>query len=167
MKPMRRTPSSAPARGFTLIELVITVAIVGILATMAMPLAELTVRRTKEQSLRQALRIIRTGLDDFKRASDNGHVEKAADASGFPASLALLVQGVPDAKDTAKKKIYFLRRLPPDPFFTGDPGTPPAQTWGQRSYASGPDQPQMGKDVYDVYSPSDAIGLNGRPYRDW
>nr|WP_316643329.1 type II secretion system protein [uncultured Roseateles sp.] len=154
-------------RGFTLIELVITVAIVGLLATMAMPLAELAVRRNKEQALRQALRIIRSGLDEFKRASDAGHIERAADASGFPASLELLVAGVPDAKDPAKKKIFFLRRLPPDPFFDGPADALPAQTWGQRSYASGPENPMAGKDVFDVYSTSAGTGLNGRAYREW
>lgn len=154
-------------RGFTLIELVITVAIVGLLATMAMPLAELAVRRTKEQSLRQSLRTIRTGLDEFKRASDAGRIERAADASGFPTSLELLVTGVPDAKDPGKKKIFFLRRLPPDPFFDGPAGVPPAQTWGQRSYASGPDSPAPGKDVFDIYSTSAGTGLNGRAYREW
>lgn len=153
--------------GFTLIELVITVAIVGLLATMAMPMAELAVRRGKEQSLREALRRIRGGLDDFKRATEAGRIERAADASGYPASLELLVTGVVDAKDPAKRKIFFLRRLPPDPFFEGPPDVPPAQTWGQRSYASGPDNPMPGKDVYDVYSTSAGTGLNGRAYRDW
>jgi general secretion pathway protein G len=153
--------------GFTLIELVITVAIVGLLATMAMPLAELAVRRTKEQSLRQSLRVIRTALDDFKRASDAGRIERAAAASGFPVSLEVLVSGLPDIKDPAKKKIFFLRRLPPDPFFDGPSDLPPAQTWGLRSYVSSPENPLPGKDVYDVYSTAAGIGLNGRAYKEW
>lgn len=167
MRSMKKGPATRPPRGFTLIELVITVAIIGLLATMAMPMAELAVRRGKEQSLRQALRLIRGGLDDFKRAAEAGRIERAADASGYPASLELLVTGVADAKDPAKRKIFFLRRLPPDPFFDGSADVPPSQTWGQRSYASGPDNPMPGKDVYDVYSTSAGIGLNGRAYRDW
>ncbi|WP_077037977.1 type II secretion system protein [Pelomonas sp. KK5] len=154
-------------RGFTLIELMITVAIVGLLATMATPLAELAVRRSRESELRQALREIRNGLDDYKRAADSGLVERAADASGYPASLELLVSGIANAKDPARPRIFFLRRIPADPFFAGPPETPPAETWGLRSYASGPDQPQPGKDVFDVYSTAPGAGLNGRPYRDW
>lgn len=155
------------AAGFTLIEMVITVAIVGLLASVALPLAELAVRRSKESELRLALRTLRKGIDDYKHAADNGLVERAADASGYPASLEALVAGVANAKDPAKPRIYFLRRIPPDPFFDGPADTPPARTWGLRSYASSPDQPQPGKDVYDVYSTAPGAGLNGRFYKDW
>jgi len=153
--------------GFTLIELVVTVAIVGLLATMATPLAEIAVQRSRESELRHALRVIRTALDDYKHAADNGQIERAADASGYPASLDALVQGVANARDPAKSRIFFLRRIPADPLFEGPPDTPPAQTWALRSYASGPEQPQSGKDVYDVYSTAPGRGLNGRPYREW
>ena len=147
------------ARGFTLIELVIVVAIVSLLATIALPLAELTVQRNKEKDLRQKLREIRTAIDAYKRAADEGAIEKAADASGYPATLAVLVDGVIDKKKTDGTKIYFLRRIPPDPMS--------GEEWGLRSYASPATEPQPGKDVYDVYSKSPDTGLNGVPYREW
>jgi general secretion pathway protein G len=154
------------AQGFTVIEMVITVAIVGLLASVAVPLAELTVQRAKEHQLRQALRQIRTAIDDYKRAADEGRVAKAADASGYPPSLDVLVDGVQNAKDPAKRSIYFLRRLPRDPFYS-DPAARPAETWGLRSYESPPGSPRAGKDVFDVYSTSMATGINGTPYREW
>ncbi|HET7366280.1 MAG TPA: type II secretion system protein [Burkholderiales bacterium] len=147
------------ARGFTLIELLITVAIVALLASIAAPLAEVAVQRDKEKDLRHALREIRGAIDAYKRAADDGVIERAADASGYPPSLAALVEGVPDKRKPDAPKVYFLRRVPADPL-TGE-------EWGLRSYASSAAEPQAGKDVYDVYSKSDATGLNGVPYRQW
>jgi general secretion pathway protein G len=152
--------------GFTLIELLVTVAILGVLATAALPLAELTVRRSKEQELRQGLREIRTAIDAFKRASDEGRVARAADATGYPATLELLVDGVPNQRDPGKRPIYFLRRMPIDPFYVGTTVNP-AQTWGLRSYASPPSGPLAGRDVFDIHSTSDDVGINGVPYRNW
>jgi len=156
----------ARASGFTLIELVVTVAIVGILASAAVPLAELTMQRQREVELARALRQIRTALDDYKKAWDEGRMEKKTDQSGYPPSLDILVQGVADAKDPQKKKIYFLRRVPRDPFFT-DPEVTASDTWGKRSYASPPDSPAQGADVFDVYSLASGTGINGIPYRQW
>ena len=153
-------------RGFTIIELVVTVAIVGILATAVVPLAELAVKRSKEHELREALRYIRTGLDEYKKAADQGRVTKAADASGYPPTLEVLASGVEDAKDTGKRKIYFLRRIPRDPMSDAS-DVSAADTWGKRSYESSPDNPQQGKDVFDVYSLSPSVGMNGVPYREW
>jgi len=152
--------------GFTLIEMVITVAIVGILASAALPLTELSVKRAKEQQLQEALRQIRTALDDYKRAADEGRIARSDLETGYPKSLALLVDGVSDQKSADRKKIYFLRRLPRDPFAT-DAALPAAQTWGKRAYASPPDAPREGDDVYDVYSLSSGLGINGVRYRDW
>ena len=152
--------------GFTIIELVITVAILGLLASVALPLAELAVQRNKEHELRQALRQIRTAIDAYKQAVDEGRVARAADATGYPPSLALLADGVPDARDPGKRPIYFLRRVPRDPFYDG-PATRGADTWGLRSYDSPPDNPRSGKDVFDVHSTSPASGINGVPYREW
>lgn len=160
MKPVRR------AAGFTLIELVITVVIVALLATVALPMAELTVKRGKEQDLRVALREIRTGIDAYKKAWDEGHMQKRLDDSGYPKNLEVLVDGVEDFKSPTRTKMYFLRRLPRDPFST-DSGNSPSATWGKRSYKSPPDEPSEGDDVFDVYSLSQGVGLNGVPYREW
>lgn len=152
--------------GFTLIEMVTTVAIVGILAGAAVPMAELAVKRVKEQQLQDALRQIRAAIDEYKRAGDEGRIARNDTDTGYPKSLALLVDGVPDLKSASRKKLYFLRRLPRDPF-AADSAAAPAQTWGKRSYASPPEDPREGDDVYDVYSLSAATGINGMRYRDW
>jgi general secretion pathway protein G len=147
------------AKGFTLIELLIVVAIVALLASIAAPLAELTWQRGKEQDLRVALREIREAIDAYKRAGDEGKIEKKADTSGYPPTLATLVEGVAQKDSPKEAKIYFLRRIPKDPM-TGE-------EWGMRSYESPADDPRPGKDVYDVYSRSEDAGLNRIPYKNW
>lgn len=147
------------AKGFTLVELLITVTILALLASVALPLAELAVQRSKETELRHALREVREAIDAYKRAADDGRLERKADQSGYPPSLAALVEGVADKTKTDGSKLYFLRRVPADPM-TGEP-------WGLRSYASPADDPRPGDDVYDVYSQSEDSAMNGVPYKQW
>ena len=170
--------SSAPSfavAGFTLIELVITLALVGLLAMTALPLYEVTQTRLKEMELRHALRTIRTGLDAYKAASDSGVLPKAAGESGFPPSLDVLTQPLDTAVkrdfgvglgSSEPKRIVILRQLPRDPFFP-DPEAPASETWNTRAYASRPDDPQPGTDVFDVSSKSDRTGLDGTAYNTW
>jgi general secretion pathway protein G len=163
-------------RGFTLIEMVITLALVGILALAIMPFSELIVQRQKEQALSAALREIRVALDAYKDASDTGQIEKEAEASGYPPSLTVLMTGVKNARDPKGGVLMFLRHVPRDPFFVGDPGTPAEETWNVRAYGQPPDQAaaggpsgsaEAGKDVFDVSSKSDRVGINGIPYKQW
>lgn len=151
--------------GFTLIEVVVTMAILALLAAIAAPLAETVVRRAKEQELKSALYRLRDAIDAYKQASDAGHVEKSVDGSGYPQSLDVLVEGVRDLRSAKGAKLYFLRSIPRDPF--ADPELEAWETWGLRSYESPPDDPQEGEDIFDVYSRSDGRGLNGIPYREW
>lgn len=152
--------------GFTLIELVITVAIVAILASVAVPLAQVTVQRNREQELRASLRQIREAIDAYKQAADEGKIAKSANDSGYPHSLGELVEGVENIKDPKKAKLYFLRRIPRDPM-AEDSKLDAGETWGKRSYASPADDPQEGEDVFDIYSLSKGAGLNGVAYREW
>lgn len=151
--------------GFTLIEMLVTVAIVAILATVAMPLSELNQQRAKEKELRQNLREIRTAIDAYKQAVDEGRIARSLDQSGYPPTLAVLAEGVDDVKSPVSKKIYFLRRIPEDPF--AENTIDAESSWGNRSYDSPPNAPREGKDIFDVYSLSDRVGLNGVPYRKW
>lgn len=153
-------------RGFTLIELVITVAIVAVLASAALPLSELVAQRAKEQDLRRALREMREAIDAHKQAFDEGRIARRPGDSGYPRRLEDLAAGIEDQKSPKKERVYFLRRVPRDPL-AADPALAPADTWGKRSYASAPDAPREGEDVFDVYSLSTSVGINGQPYREW
>lgn len=154
------------SRGFSLIEVMVTVAIVATLATLVLPLGQLAVQRSKEQELRSALRQMRQAIDAYKQAYDEGRIQKSLDSNGYPATLQVLVDGVEDVRHPQKQKLYFLRRIPRDPMIS-DTSIPADRGWGLRSYKSTADEPREGEDVYDVYSTASGKGLNGVPYRDW
>lgn len=153
-------------RGYTLIEMLVVLAIVAVLASIAMPVAELTVQRQKEAELKRALWELRDAIDAYRQARESGAVPGETGRSSLPPDLLALTQQYRDARaDRAGQPLRFLRRVPRDPFA---PVTVPAeQTWGLRSYLSESDRPEPGDDVYDVYSRSDKTGLNGVPLRQW
>ena len=153
-------------QGFTFIELMITLAIMATLATVAVPMAQVALQRAKEQQLRSALIEIREAIDTYKRASDNGRIKLSLGASGYPKKLEELVEGVPDQRSPSKQNIYFLRRLPRDPFQPREEGSA-ADSWSKRAYTSPPDNPSEGEDVFDVASRSTKVGLNGVPLKEW
>ena len=149
--------------GYSIIELLVVMTVLGILATAAMPLMELTARRTKERELKLALHEIRRAIDDYKKLYDAGRIAKISSVNGYPSSLQVLANGVPDAG--GGPTIYFLRPIPKDPFAARE--VPAELSWGLRSYFSSAEQPQAGVDVYDVYSTVSGVGINGIPYRKW
>jgi general secretion pathway protein G len=152
--------------GFSYIELVISVAILALLATAATPYLENTITRQKEMELRKNLREIRTGIDAYKKAFEEGRITQTVGDSGYPKKLEALISGIPDDTDPQKKKMYFMRKIPADPMYQGNSDNP-EDTWGKRSYDSDADNPREGADVFDVYSMSNEKGLNGIPYRLW
>ncbi|PUA18843.1 type II secretion system protein [Glaciimonas sp. PCH181] len=153
-------------RGFTLIELMVSLAILASLAAALLPMTEFMARRHQEQELRDGLREIRTAIDAYKQAADDGAIEKMLDASGYPANLEVLQTGVANKENVNGGKRVFLRRLPRDPM-CNCPDTPAAETWQLRSYDSAFDSPQSGEDVFDITSTNTEEGLNGIPYNQW
>lgn len=153
-------------RGFTIIELLVVMAVLGVLAAAVMPLGETLLVAQRERDLRLALREIRGAIDDYKRAVDQGSIIVASGEAGYPPNLKVLVDGTPDQRPQGRGKTqYFLRQVPRDPF--ADPRLPAEQTWRLRSYASPASKPAAGSDVYDVHSSSDGLALDGTPYAKW
>lgn len=153
-------------RAFTLVEMMVVVAIIGVLAIAVTPVLQIQTQRAKEQDLRFALRELRSAIDAYRQAVTDGRIRISAGESGFPPSLEALVEGVEDAKSPKGARIRFLRRIPVDPM-AALPVKTPSDSWLKRSYASPHDQPSEGADVFDVLSRSQAIGLNGIEYRQW
>jgi general secretion pathway protein G len=150
--------------GYTFVELLVVSVVLLILASAALPLARVSVQRQKEIELRRVLREMRVAIDKFKDGVDFGQIastEVKAGSEGYPATLEILVEGVPAANDASGRKLKFLRRIPIDPM-TGE------AEWGMRSYQDKPDSTSWGgQNVYDVYSKAEGTALDGTKYRDW
>jgi general secretion pathway protein G len=146
--------------GYTLVELVITATLLVTLAAVALPTGKYTIRRGKEIALRQGLRQIRNAIDEYKRYSDAGLITIDVGTDGYPSELEILVEGV-EIVGQIDKSARFLRRIPRDPM-TG------TTEWGLRSFQDDFDSGSWGgENVFDVYSQSEGVGLNGIPYREW
>jgi general secretion pathway protein G len=160
---LRRLADLARARraaGFTLAEMVMVTALLVILAGVTLPVARNTIRRGKEIELRMHLRQMRNAIDEHKRYSDAQLIPIELGTDGYPAELEVLVEGV-EVIGQIDKKVRFLRRIPVDPM-TGE------AEWGVRSFQDEPDATSWGgEDVYDVFSLSEGVGLNGVPYSEW
>ena len=152
------------ADGYTLIEVIIVSAIVMVLASAVLPLTKVTIQRQREVELRRTLRELRTAIDKFKDAVDQGLVattELEPGSEGYPPDLQTLVDGVPAANDASGRKLKYLRRIPIDPMTN-------STEWGLRSYQDKPDATSWGgKNVFDVYTTSTGTALDGTKYRDW
>lgn len=147
-------------RGFTLVELILTITILAIIVGMAMPLARNSIKRDREQDLRYALREMRLAIDKFKDASDKGLIQPTLDGGGYPAKLQDLVDGVPQV-GAVDKKLKFLRRVPVDPMTN-------TTDWGMRSMQDDPKAKSWGgQNVFDVYTKSEGTALDGTKYSEW
>ncbi|MGE0591161.1 MAG: type II secretion system protein [Vicinamibacterales bacterium] len=150
--------------GYTFVELLVVTTILLILASAVMPLFQVTARRSREAELRRALREVRTAIDAFKDAVDQGRIpttDLEPGSEGYPPSLEILVEGVTPANDATGRKLRFLRRIPVDPMTS-------STEWGLRSYQDEPDATSWGgESVFDVYSSSSGTALDGTMYRDW
>ena len=143
--------------GLTLIELVVTVAILAILASAAVPIARFQIKRQKERELRYDLWMMRAAIDKYKDAADRGAFQTKVDSQNYPPDLETLVNGV----DVQGKKVKFLRRIPVDPM-TGN------AEWGLRSMQDDPNSDSYGgQSVFDVYSKSQGTALDGTKYSTW
>lgn len=151
------------AGGFTYIELIIATMILAVLAAAIIPVAEVTAKRAREAELRRNLRMIRTAIDEYKRAVDLGMIggtDIELGSEGYPENLEVLVEGV-EQVGTPGKKLKFLRRIPIDPMTN-------STDWGLRSYQDEPDSAFWGgQNVYDVHTKSNATALDGTKYSDW
>ena len=151
-------------RGYSFIELLVVTAIIFILASVVMPLAQVTSQRQREVELRAALRQMRTAIDRFKDAVDQGRIpatEVTPGSEGYPRDLETLVDGVSIQGDASGAKLKFLRRVPIDPMTN-------STDWGLRAYQDRPDSNSWGgQNVFDVYTKSTATALDGTKYRDW
>lgn len=152
--------------GFTLIEMMVSLALLATLASAAIPIYQRQQQQRNEQELRVALREIRTALDRYAQLSEEGIIDKETGMSNWPVSLNQLVDGVENKKSTNRQKIYLLRKIPRDPLCDCE-GKPNNETWRLRASTQAPGDTSGGKDVWDVSSSSTQPGLNGIPYAQW
>src|SRR5207248_5048118 len=159
-----RSVSALRTQGYTFVELIVVTSIIMILALAVMPLARVTAQRTREAELRRSLREMRTAIDKYKDAADNGQIgatELKLENEGYPADLEVLVDGVAAANDATGRKLKFLRKVPVDPMTH-------STEWGRRSYQDKPDATRWGgQNVFDVYTTFDGKALDGTKYKDW
>jgi prepilin-type N-terminal cleavage/methylation domain len=154
-------------QGFSLIEMVVTLALLGTLAAAAAPLVHRYQQQSREAGLRESLRTLRIAIDGYRQASLDGRIEKRSQDSGYPPTLKHLVQGVVDKTSPNRAHLYFLRRIPRDPMCDCE-GRSDEETWRIRSSNQAPGDFSGGeKDVFDISSTSMAKGLNGVPYAQW
>ncbi|WP_434745174.1 type II secretion system protein [Candidatus Pantoea rara] len=154
-------------RGFTLIEMMVTLAILATLAAAATPLIHRFHQQQQEAELRESLRTLRTAIDAWYQAGKDGKIEKKASESGYPPALKQLTEGAIDITNPNGNRLYFLRRIPRDPM-CDCPGRRAEDTWRLRASTQPPgDFSGGGKDVFDVSSSSTGSGLNGVPYAQW
>ena len=150
--------------GFSFVELLVVSALLLIISSAVLPLAKVTIQRQREVELRRALREMRTAIDRYKDAVDQGmigSVDVKAGSEGYPADLDVLVNGVAVANDASGRKLKFLRRIPIDPMTK-------STDWGKRSYQDSPESTSWGgQNVFDVYTKSGGTGLDGTKYSDW
>jgi len=152
-----RSPKSGREAGLTLVELIVTVAILALLAGAAVPVARFQVKREKERELRRDLWEMRDAIDHYKDAADRGAFQTKLESQNYPPDLETLVTGV----DVQGKKVRFLRHIPVDPM-TGN------ADWGMRSMQDDPTSDSFsGQSVFDVYSKSTGTALDGTKYSDW
>jgi len=155
---------SSQKKGFTLIEMLVTLTILAILAGAIMPLAKIAVKREKEIELRRSLRLIREAIDTYKRLADEKKIEVEEETEGYPPDLEILIKGVEleeNGEKSTTKIIKFLRRIPKDSMTN-------SLDWGLRSYQDDSDSTTWGgENVYDIYTKSQATALDGTKYKDW
>jgi general secretion pathway protein G len=146
--------------GVTLIELLVVVAILGILAGVALPLAQVTAIRTRELELRRNLRNVRQGIDQFKAEYDKARANVRDARDAFKKKVSVDRTGYPLTPDEmVETKI--LRRVPRDPM-TAD------GKWVARSFSDNPESSLSdAKDVYDIRSASKTVALDGTTYDTW
>lgn len=159
----RRRPQT---KGFTLVEMLVTLTVLAILASAIIPLGQMALKREKEIELKRDLRLLREAIDAYKKMADEKKFEFEEETMGYPPDLETLVKGVEikveePGKEASTKVIKFLRRIPKDPMTS-------SLDWGLRSYQDKPDSTTWGEEnVYDVYTKSQATAIDGTKYTDW